>query len=227
MHWFSDPKAATVFSPRGIACTFAGLEGGRPVPPPSPCASVRQTHSTLVHEALGAEVPLPEGDGVFTRQRQLWVGVQTADCLPVLLACPEGKFLAALHAGWRGLTAGMIQVALEKAALYTDSRKLLAVTGPCISARRFEVGPEVAEAVLTGPLALSPSVAALGLYRGQGDRWHVDLSVLAVLSLLQAGLEPRQISALRSCTYEHPELWTSYRRTGSARPSIWTCASYL
>ncbi|HYO81720.1 MAG TPA: peptidoglycan editing factor PgeF [Bryobacteraceae bacterium] len=109
---------------------------------PDEYARVRQVHSAMVHEASADS---PEGDGLVTHVPDRWIGIRTADCVPVLLADPRTRSVAAVHAGWRGTAAGIIPEALERMrALYgTHSADIVAAIGPCIASCCFEVGPDV------------------------------------------------------------------------------------
>jgi YfiH family protein len=135
------------------------------------------------------------------------VGVHVADCVPVLVARADGRLVAAVHAGWRGLVAGVIPRTLERlAAAGADlpGCPLVAAIGPCLSRERFEVGPEVAEAFEGAELAPSVSRARAGV------RARVDLRHAALLQLRAGGVE--RIDVSDRCTYEDAaELW-SHRR---------------
>src|SRR5262249_35932255 len=94
-------------------------------------ASVRQVHgaSVLVVERGALPASDAEADGLVSERDDLLVGIHTADCVPVLLARADGRRVAAVHAGWRGLVAGV----LPRALALLDSRHVLAVIGPCLS----------------------------------------------------------------------------------------------
>jgi hypothetical protein len=165
-------------------------------------ATLRQVHSARVIEASAAG-PCGDGDALVTREHDLALRVVTADCVPVLLASPVA--IAAVHAGWRGLAAGIVSAAV--AALGCAARPLRAVIGPSIGGCCYEVGPEVAEQV-----ARSTGSATVILERGDGRRPHLDLALAARLELARAGVEEiATIDACTRCTVER--LW-SYRRDG-------------
>lgn len=157
-----------------------------------------QVHGTSVREA-GAPGSLPACDGVFTRAPGLLVTVRVADCLPVLLAAPDGA-LALIHAGWRGLAAGVLEAA---AARFARPGSLAAILGPAIGPCCFEVGPEVAERF--DPRAVR---------RPAGRRPHVDLFTAARLRLEGAGLASPAISGDAPCTRCHQHLLHSHRGSG-------------
>jgi YfiH family protein len=162
----------------GVPHGFTTRHGDAATKPRIGLVTARQVHGGHVHE-VGAG-PLPEplvADGLVTERRDVQVGVSTADCVPLLIASADGRRVAAVHAGWRGLVAGVVSRAL--AAL--GSRAELAAVGPCISVARYEVGPEVAERFVAAGLGSAVSAAP-------GERPHVDLRAAAVLELERGGV---------------------------------------
>jgi YfiH family protein len=129
----------------------------------------------------------------------------TADCLPVLFAAADGSAVAAAHAGWRGLAAGVLAATIE--ALGVPAEDLLAWIGPGIGLRHFEVGPDVREALL----ALDPS-GVDSFTANRDDRFLADLPGLAQRQLEALGVG--QICGGRECTYAQPEQYFSHRRDG-------------
>ena len=136
------------------------------------------------------------------------VGVRTADCVPVLLADPASRRVAAVHAGWRGVALGVVPAAIE--ALDVPASGLVAALFPHIRACCFEVGEEVAQ-----QLALLPGGEA-AIVRGQGDKPHVALASLVVAQLLAAGVARDNIDDVPGCTRCEPERFFSFRRDGQA-----------
>lgn len=132
--------------------------------------------------------------------------VLVADCLPVILASEEGDRLAVVHAGWRGLAAGVVEAAI--AALACDPRKLVAWLGPAIGPQAFEVGDEVrAEFV-------SQDAACDADFRPSRDgRWLADLPALARRRLAACGV--RSVHGGDLCTHSDPARFYSYRRDGA------------
>jgi YfiH family protein len=142
----------------------------------------------------------------------------TADCLPLLVCDRRGSAVAAVHAGWRGLAAGVIESALT--ALGGAPADLLAWLGPAIGPSAFEVGPEVRDALL----AADPAVAS-AFQPGAGDRWLADLFALARSRLTRAGVT--QIFGGGDCTWSDPDRFYSFRRdgvTGRMASLIWMSA---
>ena len=167
-----------------------------------------QVHGTAVARwrdiAPGASAP--EADAIVSEQPGSLCVVRTADCLPVLLCSSDGSEIAAIHAGWRGLVAGVIEAAIE--ALEAPAADLLAWLGPAISQPAFEVGGEVREAFV----AVSPDAAAAFAPNARG-RWQADLYLLGRQRLAAAGVDRVYGGGL--CTHADPEAFYSYRRDGS------------
>jgi YfiH family protein len=181
---------------------------------PAPILFARQVHGGTVlavgpdtdPDAL-AETP---ADGLWTRTAGRLLLVRTADCAPVLLASRDGRCVAAVHAGWRGVLAGVVAAALAAFAR-ADTRAELAVIGPCLSRGRFEVGPEVAAAFREAGLGAA-------VHDRPAARPLVDLEAAVALVLERGGVERVERSAL--CTFDgRGEFW-SYRRdvTHGGRP---------
>ncbi len=146
-----------------------------------------------------------EADAAWTDQAGQVLAIQTADCLPVLVADREARFVAAAHAGWRGLCAGVLPRLV--AALPGRAEDLWAWIGPAISQRAFEVGPEVRAAFLAAEPGFERHFA-----RGLVDRWLADLKGIAAAQLQQAGVGV--ISDCRLCTHSDAARFFSYRRDG-------------
>jgi purine-nucleoside/S-methyl-5'-thioadenosine phosphorylase / adenosine deaminase len=179
-----------------------------------PWATLRQVHGATVvrarRELLGqgppeARPPLAEADGLVTGEPGLVLAVSTADCVPVLLADPAAGVVAAVHAGWRGLAAGVLEAGVAAfAAAGADLGASVAVVGPAIGPCCYEVGPEVAEAVGER----YPAAAATTL---QGTP-AIDTTAAAGQALERAGLGA--VRAARECTAHQPERFFSHRRDG-------------
>jgi len=131
--------------------------------------------------------------------------VRTADCLPVLLCARDGNEIAAVHAGWRGLAAGVIEAAV--AALTTANEEIMAWFGPAISQPAFEVGAEVKQAFVQQ----DPAAAAAFVENDRG-RWQADLYMLARQRLRAVAVN--EIFGGGLCTHADPERFYSYRRDG-------------
>jgi YfiH family protein len=147
-----------------------------------------------------------------TDQPGLLLAVRVADCVPVLLAGGEGRVVAAVHAGWRGIIAGVLPAAVKTFAdsFHLPAPGLVAAIGPCISGVHFEVGPEVARAFVAAGLA--PAVQGTTASDGAGAKPHIDLRRAARMQLEQEGIPARAIDDTDRCTYTHAAEFFSHRR---------------
>ena len=162
-------------------------------------AWLRQVHGTRVID-LDTELQR-QGDAAVTRTRNTVCAIQAADCMPVLLADEAGTVVGGAHAGWRGLSAGVIEATVE--AMRSPGSKLIAWLGPAIGPRMYEVGDEVREAFVEKD-AFSPS---------RPGHWLLDLYEVARRRLRNMGVE--RIYGGGFCTYSDPARFFSYRRDGS------------
>jgi polyphenol oxidase len=165
---------------------------------------IEQVHGVEVLDLDAAGKP-PAGDAVIARSSGRVCAVQVADCLPVLLTARAGGVVAAAHAGWRGLAAGVLEATI--ACLGLEPRDLLAWLGPAIGARHFEVGGEVRAAFLAHDAA-----AAAAFVPNDRGRWQCDLVALA-----RQRLAARGVGAIYGgswCTFSDPTRFYSYRRDG-------------
>lgn len=174
----------------------------------------RQVHGreVVVLDAVPAG-PLPDADAVVTAVVGLPVGVLGADCPGVLLADPVHRAIGVVHCGWRGTVAGVLLAAIEamRTRFGTDPGALRVGLGPGISARRYEVGPDVAE-----PVAASIPGGAACLTPGRGDRRFLDLHEALRRQALAAGVPAAAIEAIALCTYDERDRFFSHRREGPA-----------
>jgi len=168
---------------------------------------LRQVHGCRIVDAADA-VSGCEADGARTARPDVVCAVLTADCLPVFLCNRSGTEVAVLHAGWRGLAAGVIESGL--AALESPPEQLVAGFGPAIGPRRFEIGAEVRERLLESDPHSSTAFEA----SANAGRWMADLYRLAELRLCRAGITMVADPAQYSCTYEQSDRFFSYRRSG-------------
>ena len=171
----------------------------------------RQVHGARVVWAGARESELGEADAVLARERGARVGVFSADCVPILIAA--GDVVGAVHAGWRGLAAGVIESALAELSASAARAEICAAIGPCIGACCYEVdGP-----VLDPLRARYGRLLDAAVTRARGERAQLDLGVLAQLALARAGVAPRAIGvAARACTRCDAARFHSYRRDGAA-----------
>ncbi len=157
-----------------------------------------------------AEAAAADADGVATDRADCWVGITTADCVPLLLYDPEAAAVAAVHAGWRGAIMGVATAAVRTLVDRFGARpsRVEAALGPHIGPCCFEVGRAV----------LEPLIHTRGgerwVSRRKGDKGHVDLGSFVRWQLAESGIAPERIVALDLCTRCHPSLFSSYRREG-------------
>lgn len=167
---------------------------------------LRQVHGCVVHEVSDEEVqPLSCADASVSNCPRCSLIVRTADCVAILLACPRTNSVAAVHAGWRGLVAGVVGATISKlgSRFGVAPRDLVAAIGPAISAESYPVGPEVTAAF---------QAAGLGQCALYG---RVDCGGAAAAQLLAAGVRESHIDRSSLCTYAEKELFHSARRDGA------------
>ena len=147
-----------------------------------------------------------QADGRLTREPGRVCVVMTADCLPVLLCNRQGTAVAALHAGWRGLAAGILETGVT--AFGQPAGELIAWLGPRIGAAAYEVGEEVRNAFVgnSGECAVHFRVSGAG-------RWRMDLAGLARQRLRGVGV--REVHDCGLCTFEDRARFFSHRRDGT------------
>ncbi len=181
---------------------------------PSEPLWLNQVHGTLVVDAATAN-PGTTADGSVTRQAGVVCAVLTADCLPVFLCDRAASVVAVVHAGWRGLAAGVIEQGL--AAMGVPAAEVLAWLGPAIGPQAFEVGEEVRQ------VFVDHQPAAVSAFRADANgRFFADLYALARLRLAAAGVAA--VHGGGACTYHEGQRYFSYRRdgvTGRMASLIW------
>ena len=171
-------------------------------------ADVFDTDRAGVESALAAAAPLPpRADAIIVRRPGVVCCIQVADCLPVLLAARDGSVIAAAHAGWRGLAAGVLENAVG--AMTRPAAELVAWLGPAIGPTKFEVGAQVREAFVSRDLAAAQAFAP-----NERGRWMCDLRLLAQLRLAALGVPA--VDCDRSCTATDPQRFFSHRRDGNS-----------
>lgn len=176
-------------------------------------AWLQQVHGTAVVEACPTR--LLEADASWSREPGVACAVMTADCLPALFCDRAGTRVAAAHAGWRGLAAGVLETTLEKLAVPAD--QVLVWLGPAIGPQAFEVGAEVREAFVDqhaqSAQAFQPSV--------NSGKFMADIYQLARVRLAACGVTA--VYGGDFCTFNDPRFF-SYRRsaqTGRFASLIW------
>ena len=198
---------------------------------------LEQVHGTDAVEVVPstrADIPC-RADASITRSRDLACLIMTADCLPVLLARPDAGQVAAIHAGWRGLCAGIIESTLDRLITLVpvgeDEKPWCIWLGPCISGESFEVGADVRSAFLASdPLADECFTSVQGV----PSKWYASLQGLAMRRLRHwqaralgsATVASFRVSLEPACTMQRQDLYYSYRRdrlTGRMASLITLC----
>ena len=237
IRWAEGGGALFAGLPEGVVAGFTTLdlvpddleanEGARILArllgaPRAPVARLKQVHGAAVVEASG--VPAGEvvvagfGDAVVTTEPGLVIAIATADCVPVVLVDAEAGALAAVHAGWRGTAARIVDAALDALLERGASPgRVFALFGPSISRDVYEVGPEVL-AALDGTL---PPAAVLP---GRGDRSWLDVAACNEAALLARGVRAERIVRPRLCTFLESGRFSSWRRDGTKAGRIYTGA---
>ena len=210
-HVGDDPKAVA-----RNRTAFAGwLGGARPV-------WLDQVHGARVIDATSVDLsgPPPQADASWTNQVGRACVVMVADCLPVLFAHRRGGFVAAAHAGWRGLAAGVLEATLHTVCRHSGSAPSdwRVWIGPAIGPHHFEVGADVLEALGESGSGFRPKSVGPD---GQ-PRWWADLPGLARSRLQALGVTDIHLSG--RCTAGEPDDFFSHRRdgrTGRQAVAIW------
>ena len=197
----TDDLPANISANRALVARSLGID--------EPClVSATQVHSNRV-----AVVTSPDNvndwtvDGLVTRVEGLAVAVQTADCQPILLADSENRVIGALHGGWRGTTAGIIEEGIEcMVSLGARRERISAVIGPAIGMANYEVGSEVLDA------ATQRYPWASNYFSGNDSgRYQMDLPGIGLQLLRNEGIG--NCEKLDRCTYEEENLFYSWRRS--------------
>jgi YfiH family protein len=197
---------------------------------------IQQVHGADIlvrHPGDDATDTRPVADIVVSSDPAVAVAIQTADCVPLLLADRRTGVVAAAHAGWRGLAAGVPRTAVEALAREFGSRPadLVAAAGPSIGACCYEVGTDVRQRFTEAgfpqttlarwffepaqPTARNPSMAGLST-KPRPNHWYFDGGRSTRDQLESAGVPPDQVFVVDLCTASHPGVLCSYRRDGAA-----------
>ena len=183
---------------------------------------VYQVHGVDVHhaESLPMNAPLGAttitGDAIVSHTPGLVCGIKIADCMPVLFAARDGAAVGATHAGWRGLSGGVLENTVT--AMRTDPSDIVAWMGPCIGPKAFEVGEDVRDAFMRH----DARAAAYFAPRGTPGKFLCDMYSIARLRL--DTMDISEITGGDYCTFDQPELFFSHRRnplTGRMAAFVW------
>ena len=166
-------------------------------------AWLQQTHSVQVVELRTGQTQEGCADASFSREPGQVCVVLTADCLPILVCDRAGKTVAAIHAGWRGLAAGIVEKTLEK--LKVASNDLLVWLGPAIGPEHFEVGEEVRNAFVSRNEATSAA-----FQQNASRKYFADIFEITRIRLQAVGVT--EVYGGHWCTYADANKFFSYRR---------------
>jgi YfiH family protein len=168
-----------------------------------------------VHQVHGGDVVLTRrgmeftcgacADALVGDDPQKLLAVRVADCVPILIAAEDGRTVAAVHAGWRGVIARVVPHALRELRRLTDA-PLVAAVGPCIGFDAFEVGPEVVKQFQDAFGADAP------IYQNGTGKGRVDLRRALQLQLIAADIPPERIDMSDRCTFRDADEFFSHRR---------------
>lgn len=176
---------------------------------------LKQVHGIRVIDAdTPAPQQPPEADASTTRTPQVVCVVMAADCMPVLLTTQDGQVVAAAHAGWRGLSAGVIESTV--AAMRCDPQRVMAWLGPAIGARVYEVGAEVRAAFLAHDVAANTAFVPT-----RAGHWLLDLAAIARQRLAALGITA--VFGGDRCTLSEAMSFDSFRRDGAAAGRMAAC----
>ena len=204
-----------------------------------PAVYLRQVHSTTGVEIDASTPGNTEADAAWTTQKGLACAMMAADCMPILVCHPTTRWVAAAHAGWRGLAGqnghGVVETLAHAAkAQGLQVEDCLVWLGPCIGPSAFEVGEDV-RAAFTNTGAYSSSTASqLASYQAMfapqsGQKYMADLAGLARLRAQAAGFKAifGNDSGLSWCTYSNTEKYHSHRRDAVAKGGAGRMAAYV
>lgn len=145
-------------------------------------------------------------DAVVTREHGILIGVQVADCVPVLLYDREKKIAGAVHAGWRGTAAAILKKTIDvmKNRFFCEPKDLMVAIGPSIRGCCYQVGPDTSEAVVH-------ATGGGAYYRVHGGRQSLDLAMANRVQALSMDISESNIWVSEDCTFCNPERYFSYR----------------
>jgi hypothetical protein len=168
-----------------------------------PVQYMNQVHGTSVEIIKEfSDEPIKNTDALFTKSNKVSLAIMSADCLPIAIANAEGTEIALLHAGWRGLSAGIIQQSLKMFNI--ENNALRAWLAPCISQKKYEVGNNVYKAFID-----LEEESKKNFQQVNSQKWLFDLKAEAVRVLKNYKV---QVSESNYCTYTDKDLFYSYRR---------------
>ena len=168
-----------------------------------PIQYMEQVHGTSIEEINEfSKEPIKQADALFSGSNKFTLAIMSADCLPIAIANTEGTKIALLHAGWRGLSEGIIEKSLGMFDLKIDELK--AWLAPCISRDQYEVGNDVFEAFVDTDKGSEKNFIKLN-----SNKWKFDIRAEAARILRKSKVTVYQSNY---CTYKDQDLFYSYRK---------------
>jgi YfiH family protein len=171
----------------------------------NPLYWLNQSHSAIATN-LDSQIFDNNADSAFTFNKNKVCVVLTADCLPILLTDKQGSFVAAIHAGWKGLYAGIIRNTILALNL-PQNNQIIAYIGPAICQNHFEVGSELYDAFIAKNNLYAPFFRPK-----QNNKYDCDLIAIAKMDLTLSGVESNNIFFSNLCTSCNNDLFYSYRK---------------
>lgn len=184
--------------------------------PGRPIIQVHQVHGGDVHTINCEESTNPDtlainprADAIVTNARVL-AGIRTADCAPILLASIDGRVVAAVHAGWRGVIADVAANAVDRMRRL-GATEVVGVIGPCIGPRAFEVDADVADQFIAKFGDASNTAFSIAAQNQAGSaKYTIDLQGALAMQLASAGV--KEVETIAHCTFEREDWFFSHRR---------------
>ncbi len=224
---YCGDDTAAIAGNRIALCRKLGIDDSRLVLP-------HQVHGTkcldvdasLVQASPSERLRMIDGyDALMTDLKGVCIGVSTADCIPVLVYDQRRHATAAIHAGWRGTVARIVEKTLlaMKASYGTEASDIVAVVGPGISLANFEVGQEVYDAFAAASFEMDGIAKRFPCKENpQTEKWHIDLPLCNKLQLMHAGVRETNIVCSGICTYDNANDFFSARRLSINSGRIYT-----
>lgn len=213
----------------GLSCGLNPAQSTQPSAPEDSPDNIRENHARVfqaigcaahqhawvhqVHAADSVVVDMinagehPNADALISQTPDIVLSIRVADCVPILLAGQDGRVVAAIHAGWRGVVQDIVPKTIEKLSRQFNAPEsdLTVAVGPCIGSEHFEVGEEVADAFRC--IQLHDAV-----FDRPGGKPHIDLARAVVMQLTASGIRQNQIDHADLCTFSNKEDFFSHRR---------------
>ena len=201
---FHGEQVKAFFTTKAVQCDQHGLAELLSVP----CENVYMPVQQHTDKVLVLDHDLVPGvaDAVISSSKGIFIAVQAADCVPVLLFDRKQKVAGAVHAGWRGTAASILKKTIEMMSLrfFSSPQDIIVAIGPSIGGCCYEAGCEVFEAV-------KGASGEGDYYSRNGEKYCIDLATANKHQATASGVRPEQIWLADECTFCHPSKYYSYR----------------